>query len=653
MKLLLIACFLGLSLFSKVGYSIDYYLNEVAEFTFGKTTNHHWLAPLSNPMNSDQFFISSETGEVFLIATDTVLTAPILDLNKALKSPQEIKLTALAVHPNFKFFDRPGYATIYTAHIENYKNTSNLSRLKPLKNGIIFEYDAVITQWQYDYEQQKFSNASQREIIRIALPDKHISVIQLAFNPNSRAWEDDYGLLYIALTSSQSFASHPLYSGTILRIHPDKYSSKKDSLQKNKLTTKGTDSQSDVVFSMGAQNISQLFWPDNYPNQLLMVHQYNQQQYFTLIDKDGDWYQKLPRAVSRKNEFTSPSMSSVLYQGSEFSHLYGNLLSLHKNSEGWHLKSSSLIQKKHKQSPTKIIWTADPKLISSFSQISIHTTHHGELFLFNHSNNILYALTSTPPLTEQVKNKDKVEVNITYLAKIIARQLSITRVLLVITVIIIWLLVKSRFKPKSSSIKGVLDRQLTSFAFNEIEQSISLYRHHIKKVDIKLSLADIKRSEVYLNQVVIMCINAESGHSFDHAHESDLRNSFFKEHHDQMKSEEMRRIELHLIDKLDNEYSICLYLRKGKQRATKSNYEQVIEDLVGWCKLLSKYINPQETEQLASQSSELPVEQIDQDNVVGDTMIEALDKLIHNREKGWINDEEFKLAKEKLLQEFD
>ena len=48
---------------------------------------------------------------------------------------------------------------------------------------------------------------------------------------------------------------------------------------------------------------------------------------------------------------------------------------------------------------------------------------------------------------------------------------------------------------------------------------------------------------------------------------------------------------------MDNEYAICLYLRQGNQRATKCNYDQVIEDLVDWCWLLSKCINPQNDEQ--------------------------------------------------------
>ncbi|WP_033082918.1 hypothetical protein [Colwellia psychrerythraea] len=596
-KLLLIACLLGASFFTKVSLASDYYLNEVAEFTFGESTEHQWLAPLPNPLKNKQYFIGSQLGDIFLITGDTILSEPILDLSRSLQLFKKVKLTALAVHPNFKFSDRSGYATLYTAHTEGFNKKNNLSRLKPLNSDINYKYDAVITQWRYDHNQQKVFISSQREVLRLALPDNSISITQLAFNPSSKPWQEDYGLLYIALSNSEKIASESLYSGAILRINPDKESSESDPSQENNSAVIATEALSEVldevIFLQGGQKIFQFFWPEKYPDKLLVAHEYNLQRHFSLAAKGQDWRKQLPSFVARQNDIPAYAITGVLYQGSEFSHLYGKLLSIQKKGGAWHLTAMSLAQQKGKQLPAQIIWSIDPSLISSLSQISLHTTHHGEPVLFNHSDNLLYALTSNQVKSAEIKNKNKIEINTYYFAKKIAQQISIGRVLLVIMLFIIWFLVKSQLKSNSPSLKGVLDNQLTSFKFNELEQSVSLFRHHNQNADIKLSLAEIKQSEVYLNKVVIMCINAQYGHDFDHAHESDLRNSFSKEHHDQMKSEETRRIELHLIDKMDNEYAICLYLRQGNQRATKCNYDQVIEDLVDWCWLLSKCINPQ------------------------------------------------------------
>jgi hypothetical protein len=211
-----------------------------------------------------------------------------------------------------------------------------------------------------------------------------------------------------------------------------------------------------------------------------------------------------------------------------------------------------------------------------------------------------------------------------------------------------------------------------------------LFRNDNKKSHKILTLDSIIRCEVLLNNTVIRILDDQPNNAISNQNETEIRKLFAKEHNDKMVDKQTRQIEIVLSDK-DNSYTVCLYLRKGNNRVTDSTYYEVIDILIDLCWVISKHINSQATDtrlifkvtsastyvQLSSQetASQKASRQDKNDHSIDDPVeskttvensanqttqqtevVDALGKLVNLHQQGYLTDQEFSLAKAKLLQ---
>jgi hypothetical protein len=123
-----------------------------------------------------------------------------------------------------------------------------------------------------------------------------------------------------------------------------------------------------------------------------------------------------------------------------------------------------------------------------------------------------------------------------------------------------------------------------------------------------------------------------------------------------------------------------LYLRKGNQRLTKAKYFDTLETAIDWSWFIATQLNPADTsirtmketvinktrEKVHTKSKVSPVnvqktetkepeiikqtqEELHDIAVHDSELINALDKLVNLKQKGFLTDEEFSLAKAKIL----
>ena len=141
---------------------------------------------------------------------------------------------------------------------------------------------------------------------------------------------------------------------------------------------------------------------------------------------------------------------------------------------------------------------------------------------------------------------------------------------------------------------GIYTLPRKQFAYLEISKSqhqIGLYRLHQTNTDTVINIADLISCKVMLNDQLINLITAEQANEFNNQQQAVLLRHFACEYREKMHSKKTRRINLVLIDKEQQQYDICLYLRTGNKRITKYRYDDVIEDILDWCWLLSAQIN--------------------------------------------------------------
>ena len=150
-------------------------------------------------------------------------------------------------------------------------------------------------------------------------------------------------------------------------------------------------------------------------------------------------------------------------------------------------------------------------------------------------------------------------------------------------------------KIKQKIPRKLLHQRFARFDINVDEKSISLFRRHETDISKTITLSDITKSEILLNDKTINSISLAADHGFNSDIESNLRGIFAKEKRDKMVDDKVRQIDLLLTSNKDNATYICLYLRKGNQRLTKACYSETIEQLIHWNWIISKVINPLNT----------------------------------------------------------
>jgi len=570
-----------------------YHLEELSQLSHRGSRDQNWQQILANPSNKEQSFIFNSTGQLYLLE-DTIAAKPSLDLKndfRLVDLPKDkltdssiIKFSALALHPNFSLRKQVGYGTFYTAHVEAANVNSKTRRLVERSADIALIYDAVITQWQFNTVNHKQVDLnSQREVMRIAVPDDSFAIEQMSFNPAHKSWNDDFGLLYISLSSDKKW-QQPLYSGVVLRINPAKFGLRSFTIPSNNPFLNVTEIE-DAIFLLGGQKIKQFLWPDKNRDQLLLLHHYEKQDILSFGVAGDNWQAQAPMKIVHQSE--SAITGLIQYRGRNLASLRNKLLLLKQIKRLWSIESIAITDLDAKQinTPTpQRVWQFTAEQLPKSSQPTLTTNLSKEVLLIEHTENLLYQFTQDD--TEKKVSKLDVEVD--------ASSTSNT-VVFVFILSIIAAAVYYVAKRKKFSARSVLRQKYSAIELSESTQQLELYRNQQQHAETIIDLANITRCEILLNDYSLTLINNEAGHGFTQDKETELRALCNKEHIDKMVNGKVRQINLEITDRQNNNYVVCLYLRKGSNRITKRKYFKVVDDVIDWCWLIAQQINPEQT----------------------------------------------------------
>ncbi|MBA6389894.1 hypothetical protein H4J38_03765 [Colwellia sp. BRX10-3] len=663
-------------------------LSAVANLDKAALENDQWLSVLPVIGDDEQYFIATQAGKVYQLNNNEISESAFFDLKSALKNPNIIALTAITLDPNFHYRDRDGYQTFYTAHTEASKKTK--AKLTPQNNTISTPYDTVLMRWQItSLHSQTPKLSQQNEVMRIAIlqPQEHIQ--QLSFNPYIEPWHDDFGLLFIALARSDTLKHEALYAGAILRIKPEKHGLQHYTIPADNPFTKTVDIRNEIVFIAG-QKTEHFDWIKKSTYSLLV--QFNQHDANVLIEaKIGDdWREAIPQKQIKKHlPATNTKHKTLLYHGRELKNLWGKALHLQQIENDWQLQAIALNSTVNSEG---LLQDTPHKLIkhnaNEQAKFSLHQKHNGELLLLEHTQQRLYTI-KVPEIT-----MSKVAISDNSISA------SNYNSFFAFLFFIMFILMSYFWYSRKSSLKkqNLLHEQWANFEVDLTTQSLSLYKRHTNVAEQVISISSITGSELLLNDEVISTITVNSVPTFSNDLEDEVLAFFAKEHRLKMIDEKQRNIQLCLTDDQQNRYLFCLYLRIGNIRHTKLKYQQVINKVIDWQWFFAQFICPEVTPkrtiivkpnrkksvvnvvkksvteqvihpEILEDNSTQVTQTIDvsldssaennlsannnlQDNQDGSAnLVSALNKLVMMKKQGYLNENEFNVAKAKILKD--
>jgi len=152
---------------------------------------------------SDRRYSVDTRGEILVIENGAVLPTAFLDLTGFASGFTEIGaeagLRSLAFHPDFADPGTAGYGKLYTVSSATVDSREPGVKLFRAPGDDLFH--DVVTEWTVTDPANPLSvdTASQRELFRIEEPFSNHNANQLAFNPNAKPGDADYGLLYFGV----------------------------------------------------------------------------------------------------------------------------------------------------------------------------------------------------------------------------------------------------------------------------------------------------------------------------------------------------------------------------------------------------------------------------------------------------------------------
>ena len=693
-----------MSFFSFLSFAVfaqnsHYQLTEIAKLNHVHNEAPPWLQLVTHPNNDQQYFVINKVGQMYFV-DDLGKQHLLLNLNTGTpKDPSLLKLTAIELHPNFALRGQQGYGTFYTAHLEILDKKNSTKRLQESSDELILKFDAVITEWQFHAANyQKLDASTQREVLRIAVPDNTMTIKQMSFSPYAKSWNDSFGLLYIALNGEEKW-QQPLYSGVLLRIDPAKFGLRSFTVPSNNPYLKENNIK-DEIYLLGGQNIKQFIWPDKNSDDILLSHHYQGKAVLSFAGGKADWRDRAPNNIIYQGDDSIEDLS--LYRGGHLPSLRNKLLLLKQKNQRWFIESLAIkpsvnhsVSAENQPQPE---WALAKQQVDGHSEVTLSHNRDGEVLILDKTTGVIFQMRQEKS-TMSVPAEQKVTIG--------ENQAETTNSMFIIVIVILAIgMFFYFFKRNKVSAKTIVRKQFAHIELSESQQQIGLYHRHKKHIDTLIDITDIVICEVKLNDNVIRVINQEVGHGFDNEKEQDLRNIFKQEKVEKMIDGKIRQISLSFTDIHNKRYTVCLYMRKGNNRVTKKTYSVVIDDVVDWCWLIASKINADETKKRKTKpviSSESAIDSvkkkynqntlnnhnaevsaatqaplavqpnaavavtqeqakpIETDNNIEDTkpanqsdaidtgLVNALEKLVDLKQQGFLTQEEFTKAKENLL----
>ncbi|GAA6204857.1 SHOCT domain-containing protein [Thalassotalea sp. SU-HH00458] len=647
--------------------------------TFSNQSNVLWHEISKNPLDNESYIVHDKLGNIHLVKDNNLHAEPIIHLKKYFS--QLHSLNKIALHPSFKLQQAYGYLTLYTAHIEpidSNKPTTRIQENNPLSHH---EYEWVISEWQFDNEKLTsfvHTKNQPREVLRLPIFSASQTILQLRFNPFMKSWNENYGNLYIALSADANYPDSALYSGSILSINPEKFGFKSYSIPVRNPFINREDINNEII-ATGLHSLLEIHWPKD-GKQQLFVTQNTPKKFSVNTIKYGE---DLRQNKSQSNTIHAPfpqQSNSIIYRGMKFAKYRNHIFYLTWDNH-WKLIAIN------KEPPFEVstVQVIDDNRLTKDSELALLTDEHDELLIVDKSSHVIFTINSSTP---DHQNSDNT------VDKTTARQKNMNFAWILLLPLFIVSLVIVRRKTKTNLPKAFLRKQFAKFDLDAKKKSVLLYKRHEKIVNTELKIADIARSEIFLNKNSLYNFTYEEPESrFTNKKEQMLNLAFATEKRDKMIDDKVRIIEMVITDKSSNIYPICLYLRKGNQRLTRGKYEETCKQLSDWCWLLSQTIFPELTEERiivkpvvpntsnhkktnkneaiaipsSNESSKnratpdvpkpLPITPTEQNKVEADnnvelrdiSLINSLDKLGKLKQQGLLTEAEFNQAKAKVF----
>jgi hypothetical protein len=573
-------------LVTKIVFAEQYQLEliiDLSEFN-DASTDAVWLDPITSNTDGGEVFVAQDNGLIYLVGNDgTINPNAILNLPLTAEKLAFTALTAMTLHPSFARPGTPekhGYATFFTAHTTEFDRDKNNNRLTLSETEIVFAFETVITAWTYDFDKQKIDPQSQREVLRIPIKTQDTAIQQLSFDPYQKSWNADYGQLYFSLKYTKELKDNPLYSGVILRIYPLEFGALNFTVPKTNPFVKYPEINNEIVV-MGGQNIEQFFWAKSDHASIFIEHDNSEQHWLSKSKVGDDLLTQLKSNFLWQQPTKMPSM--LLYQGRDFLSLRNKMVFFTFLDNQWYLTSLAPLSI---ESPVYEELIARETL-SANSNLNVHQDNQYEIIIFDSQQNRLYSLKSAnlPVIEKSVSQPnttpDKSNHYILWIS------------LLVLLLSALAFITRQR-KVNKLAIHSI-DKDYMRFEYEPKTQNILLFGVNQKYAHKTVILDEIIRCEVLLNNNVVNVVDGQPDNAISNQNEVEIRTLFTKEHSDKMDDEKIRHIEIILSDK-DNSYTVCLYLRKGRNRVTGTKYYEAIDILIDLCWVISKRMNPKTTE---------------------------------------------------------
>ncbi len=688
-RYLIIVCTLCLCAQSKVALAVEpFSFTPYIDLSSQEFNDKAWLSPLPNPSNKNALLLTSTEGKLYQTYNKKIEPVPVFDFITHLEDHKPLFFSAIALHPNFNLVDQVGSQTIYTAHIENFNADAKNDRLQDDNAETEYTHDAVIIEWQLNNANiTGFKLEQVREVMRIATTSADIKINQLAFNPQLKSWDDEFGLLFIAIDYDQSLPITPLYSGAVLRINPEKFGSINYSIpQSNKFISNQEVSDEIVIF--GAQQASLLSWTKHTKNSLIVSHNFNNKMLISILPMGSNLLLNPTLNSIYQDEKKTVPTTNQYYTGRELTRLRSKFIVLNQNEKNWTLASVALNQ----PLKTKAELTLSSNDFALKNKLELYTTHDNEILMWDKTKSIIYKLnanivsssapielTSEPGIVKETApssaNNNK-QVFYIVLGSIFAA----------LVLLVLWLL-RKRYKRLFSKTKTLLRSNYAKFKLNETSTEIAFLNRHKETVDKVVLIEDIYSSEIFLNEVSLNEVSTQQSHLIDNDLDKEIRKNFAKEHQYKMIDKKVRKIHIKILTKKGEEILVCNYLREGNQRLTRENYHTVIESTLDWQWFISTHLHPEQmpkrapklitktprslkkvdvkaNTKLSAQEKVKPAAQtkpilktdvkpaIEAKPIaekVENNLVNSLSQLVELKEKGFLTDEEFLIAKSDIL----
>jgi hypothetical protein len=651
--------------YSKNTFAEQYKLQQKVDLNSQRKTTSKaiWLDVISIPASGGDFFVAQDNGIIYLANKENNIE-PKTALNLPLsKHPSSfLSLTAMTIHPSFIRPEEPGYATLYTAHTVDYLQDNNSNRLIVAGLEREFPFETVITAWQFDFDSQQITPESSREVLRIPITELRNGIKNLTFDPFQKSWYADYGQLYFSLKQIDELKQYDLYSGVVLRIFPQVFGANNYTVSKANPFVKEPKLTDEIVI-LGAKEIKTFFWAKNDHASMFIQHQHENQNFLSKVVLGANLADPSQSNILWQQSSAMPSM--LLYQGHTIPKLKNKLVFFTKEETQWRLTSHELKSIGNESTYNDELIYPNTLLLNS--QLTPYQDKAGEFLLFDKSNNRIYGLLAP-------KLKDSDENSSTEISTQDSESNSYVwyiLLLVLLALIVAFVLTKKLTLDKSNF---VLEKDRLRLKYEASTQTIYLYKHDPKNIQTTLALTGLVRCEILLNDDVIHVIDNQPEHVIDYTTEQTMREFFDKEHFAKIVDPQTRYIGLILTDK-DQSHTVCMYLRKGKSRLTSNRYYDVVDMVIDLCWDISKSINQLTEERVVPEiqvsrsytnihvektTDELKSSETDAENKdkslslpyadePQSEVVKALDKLIDLHNKGYLSDEEFSLAKAKIL----